>query len=180
MGEDKAAIAYHGEPQWRHMVALLEPLCQQVYLSGRAEQVAELDLSGPFLADRDPAMGPLSGLHAAFAAHPEAAWLVVACDLPNLTREALRPLIVARRSDRVAVCYRSPDDGLPEPLVAVYEPAMAERIEQAIAIGSNRLRTLLEGPAVHRLVPSDPEALRNVNTPREREALSGWRPERGR
>ena len=82
-------------------------------------------------------------LLAAHSAHPQAAWLVVACDLPLLNDMALEALIRARDGRHAAIGYRSGHDDLPEPLCTLWEPAALERLEQQVRAGRNGLRDTL-------------------------------------
>ena len=103
---------------------MLDKLCQRTFVSVRAEQASDpvrADL--PQIVDQPRSQGPIAGIAAAQAAHPEAAWLVVACDLPFLSRATLDHLLAHRDPSRLATAYRSSHDGLPEPLCAIYEPA---------------------------------------------------------
>ena len=112
---------------------------------------------------------PARGLHtssiAALAGFPEAAWLVLACDLPYLDANTLHTLISARREGAVATAYRSSHDGLPEPLCAIYEPAARAPLEAHIAAGKNCPRKfLLNAAGVELLDQPNARALDNVNT----------------
>ena len=73
------------------------------------------------LPDAPDANGPVAGVLAAVRWAPEAAWLVCACDLPDLSDAALAWLLEQRRPGRWAVLPRSVG-GRVEPLLAVYEP----------------------------------------------------------
>ena len=67
---------------------------------------------------------------------PDAAWLVLACDLPLLDQQTLGHLLRSRRRERQATAYRSSHDGLPEPLCAIYEPSSREAIRAYVASGT--------------------------------------------
>jgi molybdopterin-guanine dinucleotide biosynthesis protein A len=111
--------------------------------------------------------GPTVGIRSALAAYPEAAWLVLACDLPFLSDAALSQLLRERDAARVATAYRSAHDGLPEPLCAIWEPAAATALAAYQAGGGHCPRKFLIRHAAHLLEPLDRRALDNVNTPEE-------------
>ena len=73
----------------------------------------------------DLADGPRPARRASWppSAHPEAAWLVLACDLPLPRCSDTAAPDATARSDALATAYRTSHDGLPEPLCAIYEPA---------------------------------------------------------
>ncbi|MFP4624449.1 MAG: hypothetical protein ACLFRX_09755, partial [Gemmatimonadota bacterium] len=76
-------------------------------------------------------------------AHPEAAWLVLACDRPEIDDRTVGRLLAGRDPFRFATSCRRPQDGLPEPLCAVYEPKSRLRLFQAAALGHGCPGTML-------------------------------------
>jgi molybdopterin-guanine dinucleotide biosynthesis protein A len=133
MGRDKAALELHGRSQVDWAFDLLSRHCERVFVSVRPGQEGDPARSGhPTIVDRHTGVGPIAGIAAALAAHPEAAWLVVACDLPLLSDATLEALVAARGREPVTA-FRSAHDGLPEPLCAIYEPSTRPGIEAAIA-----------------------------------------------
>ncbi len=158
MGLDKSQLDYHGAPQAEHAVRLLSEVCEVVYRSGPG-----------FLEDASSGLGPVSGLIAAFRKHPEAAWLVLACDLPGASRDAIRFLVDRRDPNRDAVAFGTREE--PEPLFSLWEPRLTSRQDFSDLSPSRALRASeclwLSAP--------DPDWIRNVNTPAE---LASWKAER--
>lgn len=176
MGRDKALLEYHGRPQVDWAVELLSRHCSKVFLSVRPGQSRGLAQGRhPEIRDAHAGIGPIAGIAAAQAAHPEAAWLVLACDLPFVSEAALRRLVSARGADPV-VAFRSSRDGLPEPLCAIYEPSTRQAVLESIASGRNCPRKLVIRSGVPLLDQPDPGALDNVNTPEELAAARGRLP----
>ena len=68
-------------------------------------------------------MGAAAGILTAMEAHPEAAWLVTACDLPFLGAPTLAALVAGRDLLRIATAYRSALDNANTP--ADYQAARA-------------------------------------------------------
>jgi len=168
MGQDKAALAYHGASQLDRAMALLEPFVERSFISVRADQTREPIRSRyEQIVDAQNDLGPIAGIVAAQMQHPEAAWLVLACDLPFLATATLSHLISARDPKRLATAYRSSHDGLPEPLCAIYEPASREPIAAYVARGKHCPRKFLIQADAQLLDPSDRHALDNINTPAE-------------
>ena len=91
MGRDKALLKYGDDrTQLERSAELLQSVCPQVFVSLRAEQNFDLPAGTQAILDNAPeAKGPLCGILSALRAHPEAHWLVLACDLPFLTTAAL-------------------------------------------------------------------------------------------
>ena len=83
MGTDKSLLAYHGRPQREHLYDMLLPVCQKVFVSCNTAQNANMEIPG--IEDRFLGLGPMGGLLSAFQSAPDAAWLTVAGDMPDLT-----------------------------------------------------------------------------------------------
>jgi molybdopterin-guanine dinucleotide biosynthesis protein A len=131
----------------------------------------------PQIHDINDSGGPAVGILSALRAHPGAAWLVLACDLPFLTAGVLAVLIAGRNSARPATAFQSSGDGLPEPLCAIYEPAFLPVLEAFLAGGLKCPRKMLIKLDLPLLRLPDPGALDNVNEPGEfAEASTRLRP----
>ena len=171
MGRPKWALDYQGEPQAQRTARLLGAVCERVFLSVRPGQPVEGAPEVERVEDRFPAWGPAAGILSAMEAHPEAAWLVAACDLPFLDAPTLGDLVVGRDPLKLATAYRSAyGDGLPEPLCAVWEPRARQRLLQAAGIGMACPRKVLIESEPRLLDLTNVRALDNANTPGEYEA----------
>ena len=168
MQRDKAALPYDGRAQLERAIELLEPHVTRAFVSVRADQVGD-PMRARFaqIVDAGEAKGPIAGIIAAQARHPEVAWLVLACDLPFLDSATLEHLVRSRRPERDATAYRSSHDGLPEPLCAIYEPSSRAAISAYVAGGRDCPRKFLSQSDVALLDPVNPRALDNINTPDE-------------
>ena len=178
MQRDKAALAYHGRTQLEWAMELILPFVERAFVSVRPDQTND-PVRAKFaqIVDTSEGLGPIAGIMAAQAAHPQAAWLVLACDLPFLDAATLKHLVWARQEDKPATAYRSSHDGLPEPLCAIYEPASRESILSYIETGKNCPRKFLIRSNAHLIEEPNPRALDNVNTPEEYgSAMSSFSP----
>jgi molybdopterin-guanine dinucleotide biosynthesis protein A len=167
MGVDKALLSYHGEPQVRRLAAMMERVAGPVYVSVRRRQLNEpvfRDLR--LLCDQVEDIGPLAGLLAAFAQEPGCAWLAVAVDLPWVSAATLVRLLAARDPGCLATAYRIPRTDRPEPVCAIYEPAIVPLLERARNDKRYSLMLLRDVPL--KLVDAvDESELRGVNEPGE-------------
>lgn len=171
MGTDKAALDYGGGQETRRVFALLEEFCAQVFVSCRSDQSELEGRKGlPQIHDKLLGLGPLSGILSAFETRADATWLVVACDLPRLDREVLATLVRNRNPFRFATAFRG-NDGLIEPLCAIYEPKSRARLYQFLAAGYESPRKMLENSPVKVLESPDGDRLANVNDGEEREEV---------
>jgi molybdenum cofactor guanylyltransferase len=172
MQHDKALIDYHGQPQLLHAWHLLEGFVEKGFVSVRKDQQDEPLRAGlPQIVDIDDNVGPAGGILAAQAAYPDVAWLVLACDLPLLDAATLRHLLDARDASRDATAYASRNDGLPEPLCAIWEPSSHSALRTQVESGRNCPRKALINMNTLLLPPLATDALDNINTPEELELL---------
>jgi molybdopterin-guanine dinucleotide biosynthesis protein A len=164
MGRPKQLVSVDGEAMSARVARAVAAVTAEAALGGAGE-VPDALHRWPRLADAPGVPGPLAAIVAALRAHPDAAWLVVACDLARITDEAVRWLAGERRRGGLGVIPRR--DGRPEPLFAVYEPAIAPDLEALAQSPSPAPRRLAELAGVH--TPEVPPAFRgaftNVNTP---------------
>lgn len=168
MQRDKAALNYHGRSQLEWAMDLVSAHVERAFVSVRPDQMDDpLRAKFPRIVDQHTNMGPIAGIIAAQAQHPESAWLVLACDLPFLDSATLEHLIRSRDPARLATAYRSSHDGLPEPLCAIYEPASRDAIAAYVAGGKQCPRKFLIQSDVALIDEPNPRALDNVNTPEE-------------
>lgn len=173
MQRDKAALAYHGQPQLQWAYDLVSPMCAATFVSVRPDQRDDATRKDfPQIVDRQPGTGPIAGIAAALLEHPKVAWLTIACDLPFITPSVLEHLVAHRNSGRIATAYRSAHDGLPEPLCAIWEPQARETLLAYIASGKQCPRKFLINSEALLLDLPDARALDNVNTVEEFGAAS--------
>jgi molybdopterin-guanine dinucleotide biosynthesis protein A len=175
MGVDKAALNYHGKPQSQILVDILRGCNTPPHVSCRAEQTVDflLDLAAedvPIIADTFLELGPFGAILSAFRHDPNAAWLVVACDLPLLDAETLEFLIKNRHLSAVATAFKSPqsENSFPEPLITIWEPRAYPILLSFLAQGISCPRKVLINSAIELLNAPNIDALMNVNTPEEK------------
>lgn len=166
MGQDKALLERSGQTQLDYLVQVLQQSLQDVFVSTRGDQKDDAERSRyPQIVDRYEDMGPLAGILSALEARPEADWLVVACDLPNVEHATIEYLLQQHDAQYPFTAYVSSHDGLPEPLCAVYHHAAADIIRTFASDGINCPRKILIRSDTQLLQQPDPRSLDNVNTP---------------
>ena len=166
MGQDKALLERGGQSQLAFMMALLEPQVERVFVSTREEQKDEPERHQfAQIVDQYDDMGPLAGILSAMDAYPDADWLVVACDLPNIRVETIRYLLEKRSVEHPFTAYVSSHDGLPEPLCAIYRSGSAAAIRAFADDGVHCPRKILIRSDTSLLLQLDPASLDNINTP---------------
>jgi molybdenum cofactor guanylyltransferase len=173
MGHDKTTIHWHGKEQRYHMADLLRPFCREVFISCRAGQREAVSEKYQVLEDSFTGLGPFGAILSAFRSDPDAAWLVLASDLPLLDAKTLAQLHTNRRPAAIATTFEG-DDALPEPLITIWEPKSYPLLLANLAEGITCPRKLLINNDTYIIKASNPKALMNVNTPeqaREAKAL---------
>jgi len=170
MGKDKADLKVRGEESFRDRgMRLLEGVTEVASLSIADDDEREYAI--PTLRDVVSGKGPLGGILTALESEPGTAWLVMACDLPNIDEETLRHLVAARDGSVEVTCFRSAIDGVPEPLCAIYEPAAVGALRKAVSEGRLCARHVLEELRLKAIELPSPEALHNCNRPEDVEEL---------
>ncbi len=171
MGRPKQMLEFDGRSLVEGVVDVLRSVIGEVVLLGEGE-LPEALRGLPRIPDPPGVEGPVAGLLGALRWCPEAAWLVVSCDLPFVTDAAARWLLEQRCPGRWAILPR-PDGGRVEPLFAVYEPQSLPLLERLVAAGRRAPRLLADGPKV--ACPAPPPAIvgewTGINTPEEYAAL---------
>ena len=170
MGTDKAFLNYHGKPQYTFLADILRGLNIETYISCREEQATQFADNHTVITDTFLELGPLGAILSAFREDPNAAWLVLACDLPLLDTETLQFLISNRNPSLKATSFKSSEskEGFPEPLIAIWEPRAYPTLLQFLAQGISCPRKVLINSEIELLQPPIEAALMNVNTPEER------------
>lgn len=123
--------------------------------------------AGEYIRLPDPPgiAGPMAGLLAAMRWRPWASWLLVACDMPDISVEALSWLLSCRAPGVWAVLPQITQKNS-EPLLAYYDFRSQAPLEKIAAQGSFRIQDIAGRP--HIFTPAPPKHLqpswRNVNT----------------
>ena len=152
-----------------HTAGLLSSLVgNNIALSGAGLVPASL-AHLPRLPDIPEIRGPLTGILAAMRWQPAVSWLLIACDMPDISAEALVWLLDRRRPGCWGTVPRLQEDGYVEPLLAHYDYRSAPLFEQLLDSGSLRIGQIARQGKIE--TPLIPLPLRsswhNINTPQE-------------
>ncbi|QNL23170.1 NTP transferase domain-containing protein [Hyphobacterium sp. CCMP332] len=163
MGKDKTKIDYHGKPQNEYIYELISGFCEETYLSVAQKSDSKL----PQIEDKITGLGPYSGIVSAFIHDPNAAWLVLATDIPLLNKETINQLVGNRNTSKYATCFHNPETNFPEPLITIWEPRSYPRLLNFLSLGFSCPRKALINSDVEELEIENKEHLFNANTPEE-------------
>lgn len=169
MGQPKALLPYRGTTLIEHVAKIVAEAAgsvapSSVIVIGDPAQLGHLGLK--VVPDELPGYGPASGIYTALRVTKTDWNLVVACDMPAVTADLLRLLLLrAETAERNCVAATGPY-GQPEPLCAVYHRRCLPALTRSIRDKRLRMRDFVkEIGAVW--VPVDKLAVANVNTPAE-------------
>ena len=174
MGQPKHLLSASLGMTWlERTVRLVQPYVDGVALSGAGEVPASL-ASIPRLADIPDVAGPMTGILSAMRWQPAVTWLLLACDMPGLSSDAVKWVLTQRAVGCCGVVPQISSGRAVEPLFATYEPQCAGYFEQMNAEGVRRIGRIAEQKRVR--VVQVPEELRsgwqNINTPEELSLLN--------
>jgi molybdopterin-guanine dinucleotide biosynthesis protein A len=175
MGTDKSRLQFGGQTSVERIAAELRSITSRISLVGPSPAGCDPDLR--IVPDTHQQWGALGGIHAALGACAAEWALIVACDLPFITRDLCSRLLTLGREESPDAVVPIQPDGRPQPLCALYrrEPCLLEA-EKLIAGGEHTPRALLANVNTRWVRPEELSDLPgaenfffNVNTPQDYE-----------
>ena len=161
MGRDKAGLDWHGRTLLEHMIELLRGATDTAHVVGRDP-----------LPDRLPGLGPLSGIATALEFSSTDANLIIAVDLPHLTKDFLKylrhrlensshPLVACKIESAFPLC------------LGIWRPMLPE-IQKRLAAGQLSVRGMIEGTVTEIISEAelhgsgfDRSIFKNINAPED-------------
>jgi molybdenum cofactor guanylyltransferase len=165
MGRDKGLIEYHGQSQVDYLLAEFSKAGIEAFVSCRPDQYEDYER----ITDKFEGLGPYGAILSAFQSDPNSGWLVAACDLPLVNAGTFEILKTQRDSTKLATCFYNPETDFPDPLITLWEPKSYMRLLEFLALGYSCPRKVLINSDVKMVKLENPEILKNVNTPEEKE-----------
>jgi molybdopterin-guanine dinucleotide biosynthesis protein A len=175
MGTDKARLQFDGQTSVERIAAELCSVTSRISLVGRGPAAFGPDVR--IIPDTHQQWGALGGIHAALGACAADWALIVACDLPFVTRDLCSRLLTLGQPESPDAVVPIQPDGRPQPLCALYrrESCLLEA-EELIAGGEHTPRALLANVKTRWVRPEELNDLPgaenfffNVNTPADYE-----------
>lgn len=162
MGRDKALLPFGGTTLAQWIAREVAQAAGSAFLIGDPGRYQHLGY--PVIADAVAADGPLSGIVTALR-HTTAEWnLVVACDMPGLSRAFLADLLAAAERNGATTIPMGPSGNL-EPLCAVWRRDALPLVEAAFAKGTRKVAAAVEGLRLAVYPVAEVALFQNVNTP---------------
>lgn len=168
MKENKSLLVYHQQAQWLHLYDLLDEICEKTFVSCPENKVTIYN-DKPIIKDTISGYGPLSGILSALLQLKNKALLVLACDLPLITKQTINQLIESRDPSKMATTFLNPESNFLEPLITIYEPKALAIMLTMLSQGYTCPRKMLMQNDIKIIHPENPSTLKNINFPEEKE-----------
>lgn len=171
MGTDKAQIEYHGKAHYLYLADLLSQCCDKTCISVSSTINSDLNTDFELVEDSVSLKGPIAGILSAMSKYPQAAWMVIACDLPLVNAATIEKLINERDTAKIATAFYNPETDFPEPLITLWEPSSKAAINEWIEKGFTCPRKVLINSDINLIQANDPKELLNANDPEVRKQV---------
>ncbi|HXN71402.1 MAG TPA: molybdenum cofactor guanylyltransferase [Candidatus Acidoferrales bacterium] len=173
MGRDKALLEIDGVSLLVHAANLLQSVVGTPIVVASPGLYGSLGLR--IVADDWPGYGPLGGIATALRASTTNWNLIIACDLPYLTKEWLEFLVGRALKSKAEAVVPMNERGA-EPLCAMYHKNAERRIRAAVESGVRKVTGSFAGLRVEYVEPDDWKAFasdgllfKNMNSPADYE-----------
>ena len=169
MGTSKAELDFHGVSLLQYQVEKLRLQgIEDIVVSGKPAAVEGVQ----FVSDVYPDRGPLGGIHAGLLAIKNPAALVLSVDCPLIPERFLRKLIRAHTGGVSVAAH----DGMIEPLIGVYDKALAGLCKEILLSERTSVRRLHDAVGISILAyEGDRRLLSGCNTPEEYRELLAYK-----
>lgn len=178
---DKAFLDFHGQTLLERALTVAGMVCDRVTIVGDPGRFAKYGSSeyGPVVADIFPGCGPLAGIHAALVHSTAELNLMLAVDMPFVSRELLAFLFATAEASDAVITVPRTSRGF-QPLGAVYRRDFSTVAEQALRAGKYKVDAAFSSVPVQVIEENELAAAGfserdffNVNTPQDRLAAEG-------
>ncbi len=141
----------------------------KIYLSVEEEAPYE-HLNLPMVVDEIPDIGPIGGIYSGLKNCEADALFVVACDMPFVTKTAVRRLFeVYSHRHKITIAWA---DDMEHPLLGIYPKSALPHLEEQIMAGDYKLmHALVHAGYTVVTLPKEDSSARNINTVAEYEQL---------
>jgi molybdopterin-guanine dinucleotide biosynthesis protein A len=187
-GVDKAFLEFGGQTLLDRALTVMSEVCDSVRVVGDPARFTKYGSvksgSSKFesvVTDIFPGCGPLAGIHAALMASPAELNLMLAVDMPFVSRELLAFLFAdAEDKDNHAIITVPRSAKGLQPLCAVYRREFSTVAEEALRAGKYKVDAAFSGAHIRVIEESELAAAGfsernffNLNTPEDRLAAEG-------
>ncbi len=140
MGSDKGLVMYQKVPLIEYSIKLLGSFCDEIIISTN-EPSHYRQYGFQMVDDEYKNSGPMSGIHASLKKSVNYLNLILACDMPHITRQVIDALISHSSKGRITVPTLK---GRREPLCAIYPKDSYWRLEHWLVAGRFKMQDFLQ------------------------------------
>ena len=166
MGADKSMLQYYQKPQRYHVYEMLQPFCEQVFISCNAEQANTIKDDYLFLTDNTlyNNIGPIAALLTALTNFPEKNILLIGCDYPFVTTTDLQHFLsLCKDQNRAAAFYNEQED-IYEPLLAWYPASSFDKLKKLQEAKQYSLLYYLRDTKALKFYPENKNSILSIDT----------------
>ena len=140
MGSDKGLVVYKKIPLIEYSIKLLESFCNEIIISTN-EPSHYRQYGFQIVDDEYKNSGPMGGIHASLKKSVNYLNLILACDMPHITRQVIDALISHSTKDRITVPTLR---GRREPLCGLYPRVTYFQLEHWLVAGRFKMQDFLQ------------------------------------
>ncbi len=167
MGTNKAVLPWRDSTIIETIVQAARTITTECVLLGTCENLPDSLSEMLSLPDPRPNAGPLAGLCALLDYAPNGWCVLLSCDVPNISQDAIIALTGHITPDTKAVAYTTDQSSIVHSTAALYHTDLRDPARRALDADQRSLHRFIRS-VPHTLVPADrrtERALRNVNVP---------------
>ncbi len=164
MQREKGLVLLHNKAFIHHIINCLESITDSIFLVTSNTDYKQFNL--PLVGDVYPERGPLGGIHAALKHTSAGRILILSCDIPLITKEILKQLILKSEMDKKSIYFTVTEDKW-HPLIGIYSKNLLEDLDRTLK--ENRLKVIdfIKSQTYREVNVADAAALTNINTPQD-------------
>ena len=165
MKKDKGLLKVGGKKIIHRIIEAIKPNVDEIMIISNGNNYDQLGYK--VFSDIIIGCGPMSGIHTALSFTKTEKNLIVACDMPYLSRTVLHEIVESSGDAEVTV----PEIlGEPQPLCAVYSTFCLNRFSRLLAMGQWKMKDALSFFEIKK-IPFHENYFANINTPEEYQNL---------
>ncbi|MUP38544.1 molybdenum cofactor guanylyltransferase [Labilibaculum euxinus] len=173
MGSEKGLVEWKGKRLIEYSIEALQPICDQLVISSNMECYNYLGY--PIIEDEIKDCGPLGGIYSCMKAVKADYYLVISCDVPNVSFLLFADLL--KNIAAFDAIFPIDKDDRKQPLIAVYGSSCKNIIEKELFQGNFKMMKLLDllqtgtFQISEELPYYNSKMLSNVNSPKDINSL---------
>lgn len=139
MGTEKGLVEYKGKALIEYSINALCSVCDELVISSGNDCYSYLNI--PIVGDEIENCGPIGGIYSCMKAIPSDIYLVISCDVPNVTAQLFANLLNVLNQNEAVIPVD--DNGKQQPLVACYASDCFTIFESELQEGKFKMMKLL-------------------------------------